>query len=334
VSGGRVSVLFPRQVQDPEEVTPFARLVADGVLHRLWFGQSLAVESHQALAWLAGRGHRVPVGIGVTLTAMRHPVEAAVQARSAARLTGHAPVIAYGAAEPKFVTGLLGAPYRRPASLVAEYTDVVRRLVHGDRVDHEGRHFTIRHRLPPLEAPVPEIGAGVLRPGMARAAGGVVDTAVTWLTPARYVNDVLRPALEEGSRAAGAPAGPRVVTVVHVAVVRPGRNPLLLAQSGARLHLSAPHYCDMLRRAGLDVHPSDPVSGARELVDEGVFVHASPDDVVAALQEYFAAGVDEVVINPLAVDLLHGREEVLADLREIGAALSRSSCIRAGVFDG
>lgn len=320
MSERHVSVLFPRQVTDPEELRPFADLVREGAAHRLWFGQSIGVESHHAPAWLAGAGYRIPVGIGVTLTALRNPVDAAVQARSVARLTGHAPVIGYGAAERKFVTGLRGAPYDRPAGVVGEYADVVRRLLHHQHVDHEGRHFRIRHRMHPLDAPLPEIGAGVLRPGMARVAGGVTDAAITWLTPPAYVAEVLRPALAAGSEAAARPVPPRVVTFVHVALARPGRNALVLAQVGARTHLTLPHYSDMLRRAGLDVDPSDPVSGARELVDEGVFVFGKPGDVVAALGDYFSAEVDEVVINPLAVDTLHGRAETLADLREICAA--------------
>lgn len=317
----QASVLFPRQPTDPQEMIPFAELVREGAARRLWFGQSLHVESHHAPAWLAGAGYRIPIGIGVALTALRHPVDAAVQARSVARLMGRAPVIGYGAAQRGFVTSLLGAPYARPAALVAEYADLVRRLVRGDHVDHDGPHFRVRHGLPALDAPVPEIGAGVLRPGMGRAAGGVVDTAITWLTPPDYLSDVVRPALSAGAEAAGRGAPPRLVAVVHVAVARRGRNPLLLAQAGAGAHLTAPHYCDMLRRAGLDVHPSDPASGARELVEEGVFVYGKPGDIAAALHRYHAAGVDEVVINALAVDLVHGRSETLTDLREICAAL-------------
>ncbi|WP_405937073.1 LLM class flavin-dependent oxidoreductase [Streptomyces sp. NBC_00726] len=322
MSAARVSVLFHRQPTDPRELVPFAELVREGAAERLWFGQSLQVEGHHAAAWLAGAGLHVPIGIGVALTALRHPVDAALQARSVARLMERAPVIGYGAAHPGFVTSVLGAPYARPAALVAEYAGIVRRLVRGEHVEHDGPHFRLRHGLPKLDAPVPEIGAGVLRPGMGRAAGGVVDTAISWLAPAGYLADVVRPALAEGARAAGRAEPPRVVAVVHTAVARPGRNPLLLAQAGAGAHLTAPHYCDMLRRAGLDVHHSDPASGARELVDEGVFVYGKPGDIAAALHRYHAAGVDEVVLNTLSVDICHGREDALTDLREICAAMS------------
>jgi alkanesulfonate monooxygenase SsuD/methylene tetrahydromethanopterin reductase-like flavin-dependent oxidoreductase (luciferase family) len=320
-SGEHVSVLFPHHVEELDELTGMAALVRDGAARRLWLGQSLTVESHQALAWLAGAGFRVPVGLSVALTALRHPFDAAAQARSLALLTGHPPVMGYGAGEPAFVTALHGAHYAAPASAVAEYVGVVRELLRGGAVRHEGPVFRVGGAaLPPArDAPPAEVGAGVLRPGMARAAGRTADVAISWMTPPSYIREVLLPALEEGAVAAGRPR-PRLVTVVHAAVARPGRSPLPLAQRGTDKHLRVHHYADMLRRAGLDVDVSDPVSGARELVEAGVFLYGKPGDLVPEVRRYFAAGADEVVLNPVAVAQTYGFAAALADLRELLAA--------------
>jgi alkanesulfonate monooxygenase SsuD/methylene tetrahydromethanopterin reductase-like flavin-dependent oxidoreductase (luciferase family) len=319
----RLSVLFPHMVREPGELLQVAGLVRDSGADRLWMGQSLTVETHQALAYLAGAGHRIPVGLSVALMALRHPYDAAAQARSLAVLTGHPPVVAYGAGEPEFATALNGAPYTRPASAVAEYIRVMGRLLEEDRVDHRGALFHVgRMGLPrlaacgPVPSPVAEIGAGVLRPGMARAAGASADVAVTWLTPPRYVRDTLLPALSAGAASAGRPR-PRVATVVHAALDRDGRSALLLAQLGAGGHLRVHHYSDMLRRAGLDVHPSDPVGSARELVEEGVFLYGKPGDVAARIRAHYEAGIDEVVLNPFAVAHVHGMDAALSDVREI-----------------
>jgi alkanesulfonate monooxygenase SsuD/methylene tetrahydromethanopterin reductase-like flavin-dependent oxidoreductase (luciferase family) len=352
--GTRISVLFPHHVQDLGELTGMAKLVRAGAARRLWLGQSLTVESNQALAYLAGAGFRIPVGLSVALTALRHPYDAAAQARSLALLTGHPPVVGYGAGEPLFVGALHGAPYDRPASAVAEYVGVMRALLKGGPVTHEGRTFRLGGAaLPALRSvpagrntspapdpagdrdartgageqlaevgagtPLAEVGAGVLRPGMARAAGRSADVAISWLTPPSYVQEVLVPALEEGARAAGRPR-PRLVTVVHAAVARPGRSPLPLAQRGTDKHLRVHHYADMLRRAGLDVDVSDPVSGARELVEAGVFLYGKPGDLAREFERYFEAGADEVVINPLAVAQMYGFPAALTDLTEILAA--------------
>ncbi|MBV2155831.1 LLM class flavin-dependent oxidoreductase [Kitasatospora sp. SUK 42] len=326
----RISVLFPHALRDQADLTALtalASLVGGGAADRLWLGQSLTVESHQALAWLAGTGRRIPVGLSVTLAALRHPFEAAAQARSLAVLTGHRPVIGYGAGEPSFVGGLLGAPYARPAAAVADYVGAVRTLLDDQPVAPLAPDLPSaapRLRLPHREhPPAVELGAGVLRPAMARAAGRVADVAITWMTPPRYLAEVLVPALAEGAAAArpATPpkpaAPPRVVTVVHAAVARPDRHPMVLAQNGAGRHLRAPHYADMLRRAGLHLDTRDPVAGARELVESGVFLYGSPEVLATELAAYGKAGVDEVVLNPAGVVLTHGWNAALTDLTEL-----------------
>ena len=168
----------------------------------------------------------------------------------------------------------------------------------------------------PPHAPV-RVGTGVLRPGMARRSKDHVDFVVTWLTPTAYLHRVLLPALEraDGSR-------PDVSTFVACAVKRPGRDPYLLVQRGCP-HLRRHHYVDMLQRAGLDVHLSDPVSGARELVANGVFVYGTVSEVVDQLSAYFTVGVDEVVLNLTPVNLLLGLREALLDATEISDELTK-----------
>jgi len=313
MSGIDVSVLFPIQPTDIREVLPFGQLVRESGAARLWMGQSLMIESHPAFAFLAGTGCRVPVGIGVGLIPLRHPLDAALQARALAVLMEHPVTVGYGASDPGFVTSVLGAPYERPAAAVEEYISIVRALLNERRVDHRGCTFRVSARLEPLDHPRVEVGAGVLRPAMARAAGRCADVAITWLTPPRYLRDVILPALVAARRT----AAPRLVTMVQVGVDRPRRNPMLLAQYGAGNHLRTQHYTDMLRRAGLDVHPSDPVAGARQLVEQRLYVFGKPGDIAAELRRYREAGVDEVILNVTAVALLYGMDAALADLRDV-----------------
>ncbi|MFJ5933688.1 LLM class flavin-dependent oxidoreductase [Streptomyces sp. NPDC093071] len=305
----RVSVLYPLMPTDPESLVPFAALVRDGGAARLWQGQSLSADTQQVFAYLAGRGYRVPVGTSVVLMPLRHPMEATIQSRSLALLTGHPTVLGLGPATPDFVAGLHGKPYDSPRDACLAYLREVRRLL---GPEDDGGSV----RLPPLAHPGVETGLGVLRPALARAAGQVADAAISWMTPHGYVQDTLLPAMAKGAAEAGRPV-PRVVTVVHAAVDRPHRNPYRLAYTAARAHLAGPHYTDMLRRAGLRVHHSRPNLGARALVDAGVFLHGSPHEIAAGLAEYGRAGVDEVVVNAAGVYSDHGREDAVRDLREI-----------------
>lgn len=321
MSSRRISVLFPQQPTDPEAILPYGRLVRDSPFHALWMGQSLCIESHPALAYLAGSGCRIPVGISVGLMALRHPFDAAVQARSLAALLRSPVSIGYGAADPGFVAHLTGAPYAKPAAAVEEYVTVVRALLAGGRVRHKGRLFDLDYALPPMEGLEVEIGAGVLRPAMARAAGRAAESAMTWLTPPHYLSGTVIPALAEGAAQAGRDRPPRVVAMVPVGFSGPGRNPMLLAQNTAFNHMRKAHYTDMLRRAGLDVDRSDPLAGTRELVEEGVFVYGKPGDIARELRRYHDVGVDEVVLNVTGVSNLYGSDALIEDLTALAAEL-------------
>jgi alkanesulfonate monooxygenase SsuD/methylene tetrahydromethanopterin reductase-like flavin-dependent oxidoreductase (luciferase family) len=319
----RVSFMFPQQPTDPDAVLPFGRLAMEVGATRLWFGQSLRIESHPALAYMAGAGYKISVGMGVGLMVLRHPYDAALQARSLAALLGQEVAIGYGAAYPAYVREVQGAPYAKPASAVGEYVDIARRLANGQAVAHDGELFSVHTRLPPMDTPRVLMGAGVLRPAMARIAGGTCDLAMTWLTPLNYIEEVVKPSLAQG--ADGVQPVPRIVAIVHGAIERPGRNPNLLAQHGSIAHLQAAHYTDMLRRAGLDVDASDPVSGARELVQAGIYLYGDAAHLAAEIERYFAIGVDEVVINPASVRNMYGNEAVLEDLTELYAAIRARS---------
>jgi alkanesulfonate monooxygenase SsuD/methylene tetrahydromethanopterin reductase-like flavin-dependent oxidoreductase (luciferase family) len=314
------ALLFPHQPPHPDVVAPFAELVMNGPAGRLWLGQSVLAETHQTIAYLAGRGLKVPTGLSVTLMPLRHPMEAAAQARSLAVLTGRPVVAGYGAATPELVRALRGAPYEKPATAAAGYARAMRGMLDGRISGHDREACVATTGLPRLRHAPVEVGLGVLRPGMARAAGAVADVAITWMTPPGYVRDTLVPALAEGATGRGTP--PRVATVVHVALANPSRDPRRLAEAAAGLHLRAPHYTDMLRRAGVPADPADPRAGAEALVEAGVYVYGTPEEVVERLRAYRDAGVDEIILNPAGVARTEGVKAATADAERILGAMA------------
>ncbi|WP_308201260.1 LLM class flavin-dependent oxidoreductase [Paractinoplanes maris] len=218
------SVLIPFLPHRPEQVLPFAALVWHTPAARLWQGQSLLTEAHQGFAHATGAGFRVPTGLGVTLMPLRHPYEAAMQARSLALTTGQPVVAGFGPGATSLQRALLGRPYGSPLTAAREYLTAVRGLLAGEVVDLDGRYVSCHAALPAHPAPTVELGLGVLRPAMARLAGEVADVAVTWLTPARYLRRTVLPALREGAAAAGRPV-PRLTAMVPVALAQPDRQP-------------------------------------------------------------------------------------------------------------
>ncbi|MEV4293600.1 LLM class flavin-dependent oxidoreductase [Microbispora rosea] len=307
------SVLVPFMPTRPDQTVPLAALVQYSAAHRLWQGQSLIVEPHQTFAHAAALGFRVPFGTGVTLMPFRHPLEAALQARSLAVTSGQPTVAGFGPGAKVLQQNMLGAPYARPLTAAREYLTIVRGLLAGQAVELEGEYFSCRVHMGWEPVPLLEVGLGVLRPAMARLAGEMADVAITWLTPPAYVRDVIVPALREGARAAGRPE-PRIAAIVPVALGRSDRDPVDLVLAGNTGHLSLPHYQDMLRKSGIEVDPDDLRVTAKGVLAGRAFVSGDPDELRAGMEEYRAAGVDEIVLNVTGVCQLYGLPAALAEL--------------------
>lgn len=300
----QLSVLYPLQPSDPRQVFPFGTLAGQFPGACLWTGQSLRIDAYALFAHLAGAGMRVPLGISVGLMPLRHPLEAAVQARSLAALTGRPVVAGFGVGTPRFVKALRGAPYEKPATAAAEYATAVRSALDGGQGG-----------LPPLTTAPVEVGLGVLRPRMARLAAAAADVVITWLTPHRYLREQIIPALDAGTPDGA--ARPRVVAIVPMALRAPGRDVARVAELGSARHLGAPHYADMLARAGAHYPAGDTAAGARAIVEAGAFLTGSAEDVVAALEGYRECGVDEVVLSTAGLIAQDGPAAALAELTEV-----------------
>ncbi|MDJ0393816.1 LLM class flavin-dependent oxidoreductase [Rhodococcus sp. G-MC3] len=310
----RLSIFVPHSPRSASEIEPYVGPLRDGHDGRLWLGQSMVVEPHQLLSTLDG----IDTGTAVTLAPLRHPVDAAVQARSVALRTGRTHVAGFGAGSRRFQAGLRGEPYRSPLTAMAEYLSSVRELISKGSARRSGEYYTVTADLPPLESPAHvEIAAGVLRSGMAGVAGRYCDAAVTWLTPPEFIRDELVPAMATGADAAGRTSRPRAVAVVHVIVDHPGRDPLHQVITASRMHLAMPHYRKMLTAAGVPLD-GDVVVDAALLVERGVYCFGSPADIVDQLKKWEDCGVDEVALNLAGAAFTTNDEDaVRADLDAI-----------------
>jgi 5,10-methylenetetrahydromethanopterin reductase len=308
----RASVLYPLLPRGGEELVGWARLVRDGAADRLWLGQCWHAAAQHVFAWLAGRGLAGPTGTAVALTPLRHPVQAALEARSVALLTGAPHVLGIGQGSPAFARALGAEP--GPGAL-REQLAVARAVLAGERLTYSGEHVTAKVTVPPLGHPPVELAAGVLRAGAARVAGELADAAISWLAPPAYLDGVLGPALRSAGRA------PRLVAVVHIGVAGPGRDPVALAARAHAGHLTQPHYRAMLAAAGVPLPGPDPLAAGRTALAAGVHLHGEPAEVADRLADWAAAGVDEVVLNASGTAFTEGPDAALADVTAVLGAL-------------
>ncbi|MFE3460992.1 LLM class flavin-dependent oxidoreductase [Nocardiopsis aegyptia] len=310
------SILAPLVPFRTEQLLPYAAMVQWSNAHRLWQGQAMVTDPHQMFTAAAGSGFGVPVGTGVTLMPLRHPFEAALHARTMAVTTGHPVIAGFGPGGAAFQKSVLGSAYASPLTATREYVTIVKGLVDGDVVHHEGEYFFCENGLPPVPGPPVQVGIGVLRPGMARLAGEIADVAITWLTPASYLRDTIVPAVREGAARAGRPM-PRVVAMVPVALGAQDRDPLEIALMSNAGHIALPHYIDMLSRSGIHVDREDPLAGARALIKGRAFLYGTREEVAGELDAFREAGADEIVLNMGGVFQRYGTRTALTELESL-----------------
>lgn len=313
-----IGIMYPQMPGALGGVVAYAEVARRGG-HRLWFGHSSQTDSHMTMAALIGRGYSIPFGNAVALFPLWHPHGLAVQARSIARMSGSSYILAIGPGGHLFQEKTLGSRIEHPVSATLAYARSLREIIPEASPEGVSPHRDV------------ELGFGVLRPAMARASGRGADWAVTWLTPASYLRSTIVPESRAAARGAGRPT-PRVASVVHFAINRPGRDPVALSEESNRDHLSAPHYVSMLQQAGLDIELGDTLGGARALVDDGTYLYGSAAEVADRIAILEESGVDHVVINVFGVVRLHGNAEALVDLEELLAELHRREVIHA--FEG
>ncbi|MFG2986778.1 LLM class flavin-dependent oxidoreductase [Streptomyces sp. NPDC048258] len=317
-----ISVMYPAMPADIGDVLPYARVAETTSGRRLWLGQSFTIESHAVFAALTGMGLDIGFGTAVTLMPLRHPMTAAVNARSIAALSGHSYISGIGPGGKELQRRVNGRAYDKPVTAARHYIRMMRTLLDGGLATDDGLWPTDGIEISKMDTPPVEIGVGVLRLPMARLAGEAADWAITWLTPLSYLGDRLLPAMDEAARTAGR-TRPRVAAIVHCAVTRPGRDLRQLALKAVGPHLSSPHYSDMLNQAGIPVDRSDPATAAQHIIDRNLFATGTADDIAATLASYHQAGVDDVVVNVCGLHMHEGTGAAIRDLTAITTAFAR-----------
>lgn len=310
------SFLLPLSPTRPEQVIPFANLVKWAGAERLWQGQSLLLDNHQLATWLAGAGIRVPTGFSVSLTPFRSPYQAAMDARSVAVATGESVIAGFGPGSLSVQKSVMGKPYTSQLGASREYVNVVRSLLAGETAETHGDHFDVHAKLVEFHETPVTIGLGVLREKMAQLAGEVADVAITWLSAPDHLGDVLIPAIRRGEQLASSERT-KVSAIVPVALSAPGRKLSDLVNASCGVHIRHPHYQDALRKAGIDITGDGAPEDAMKLVDSGVFLYGTADEIHARLDVYRQLGVDEIILNTTGVADTQGLRAASKDLLEI-----------------
>ena len=166
------------------------------------------------LAAAALRTDSVELGTGIAWAFGRSPLLTAVTALDLDEMSGGRCILGLGTGTRRMRTDWLGAPAERPARRLRETVEAIRAVwaaAEAGAVEYQGELVKLQVR--------PYGRAGQARPaipvylaavneGMARTSGAIADGVVAHpMATARYIDEVMRPAIAEGAEREGREPG-------------------------------------------------------------------------------------------------------------------------------
>ncbi|HJO24408.1 MAG: TIGR03564 family F420-dependent LLM class oxidoreductase [Myxococcota bacterium] len=242
-----VSTLAATALDDT--LAQFAAAEARG-LHTAWTGQLFDADALTVLALAAQRTERIELGTWVLPAQPRHPVMLALQARTVQDASRGRLLLGIGASHAEVVEKRLGLSHVAPVQHLHEYLDVLRPLLHGERVEHRGEHYAVALQLPEPAPQPPAVFLAALGPAMLRLAGERADGVALWLAGSRFVEQHALPALHAGARAADRTL-PRLAAGLPVAITRDDPKSRASAETFLARSAKLPAYRRVLEKSGL-----------------------------------------------------------------------------------
>ena len=285
----------------------------------VWLGESWGYELFTSMGDLARATKRIKIGAGIANIYSRTPGLIASTAATLDERSGGRIILGLGPSGANVIEHWHGVKFEKPVKRTREYVEIIRMILRGEKLVYNGEFFHLERgfklRFTPLRADLP-IYIAAMGPKNVEQAGEIADGVLPVYWPANKWHE-LREQLDAGAAKAGRPA--------HSAAIAPYLTTILLPENAteqdymkARLKAAEPlayyiarmgvFYADMLTRHGFgdDVQAvieankqgmkSAVMAVSPRLLDATVIV-GTPQEVVAKLDQWAAAGVDEPLIG-------------------------------------
>ena len=250
----------------PASVAGLARAAESFGFDALWLAET-EHEPFVGAALALAASTRLAVGTGIAVAFARSPVVLAQAAFDLAALSGGRFCLGLGTQVRAHVERRFGASWSAPGPRLEEWIAAVRAawVTWQDGVPFRVRSEHLDLSLmpaffspPPLPFPAPDgspripVSIAGVGPGLARLAGRVADGfQVHPFHTARYLAEVLEPALADGEARRPPGLSPRVERIVPV-FIAPSDDPALLREARSRIafYASTPSYRGVLELHG------------------------------------------------------------------------------------
>lgn len=270
----------------------------------VWTSELYNRSATVTLAAVAQRTSSCLIGSGIIYGVGRSPLMLAAEARDLDELSGGRMVLGIGNGTRRMISDWHGLDGDAPATRMEELVPLLRRIwkLHEGPIDHEGRFYRLKIQAldamtsePPRELPIYTAG---VNPRMIESAGRVADGLLghTLFTP-RYIDDVVRPAIEKGAEHADRdPADVAIATLVMASAHADEEQARREAAAMIAFYGSVKTYGKLFEVCGFG-REAEAMQTAFRARDMKAMVDAVTDDMI---DEFAVAGTPRQVADGLS----------------------------------
>ena len=280
----------------------------DGI-ETVWSTQNpLDLDIPTIYAAVASRTSRIHLGTSIVPAFTRHPLALLSQARTIESISPRRLHLGIGTGHQYSLTRGYGISLDRSLSQLREYLQVLRTGLHEGKVSFDGEFYYAEATFSSA-APTPVL-ISALRENAWELAGELSDGGISWNTPAEFLLNVAKPALERGAARTGNPA-PRLIAHQIVGFESAKRSKAEVREDVRKSlagYTQTVYYPRMWEASGYPLGPDRQVPDA--LIDALLF--SSDDD--AAFAEFFRHRLDQG-LDELLIQLVPGVDRDLDEAR-------------------
>jgi probable F420-dependent oxidoreductase len=240
----------------------------------LWYDEALRYETFALGGYLLGRSQKLIVASGIANIYGRDPTTAAFGHTTLNGLYGGRYVMGLGVSHESVVSGMRGHTYGKPVTTMRNYLDGIERAWEALGGWGGGAQIVL----------------AALGPNMSRLAAERTLGAFPYnITPAHVA--AARDAMGENGV---------IICEQKICLCGDAATARQVARGAVAMYLEMPNYLNNWRRLGFG--DGDFADGGSDALLDAMVYWGSEAQIRARLEEYFAAGADQVVIQPLRPD--------------------------------
>lgn len=271
---GKFGVFTFTDMMDAGQLADLAKRVEELGYSTLWYPEAINYETFAIGGYLLGHSEKLTVASGIANIYARDPSASVMGYNSLNALYGGRFVLGLGVSHAPLVTDMRGHEYKKPVTTMRAYLDAMDQAWEGLGGAPDEKQVVL----------------AALGPNMSKLAGERTLGAIPYnITPA-----------QAGISRSNMGPDAAVICEQKVCLCTDPDKARAVARAALELYMPLPNYFNNWFRLGFN--EEDLADGGSDRLMDAMVLWGEADEIKVKLQQYFNAGADQVVVQPIRAD--------------------------------